>query len=235
MLYDPRAGEKIPLPCRLCCDCNVMRLREYYRMANPYVTVIGNICAGKSTFVNQFCDVHKDWYGLPEVLDENQRSGLRGPDTYYLYAAFFTDFYINRHLLSRQIPGPMLQESCLESSSLYPRLYYENNCFTHDKYRTLESKYAKYLEELPRPDFYLYLYAPVDVLLARAEIRKEPARTVSKLLIPGMQARLEEWVEEHVNPAILCKVNTQDMNMEQINQKLEAFQAQHRPRGKRLL
>ena len=102
-------------------------------MANPYVAVIGNICAGKSTFVNRFSASHSDWCSLPEVLSERQRSSLRGPDPFYLYASFFTDFYIERHTFSRGIQGPLIQESCLESSSLFPRVYYENNCFTRDK------------------------------------------------------------------------------------------------------
>lgn len=195
-------------------------------MANPYVAVIGNICSGKTTFVRQFSGCHEEWYGLPEVLDEGQRSGLRGPDTYYLYASFFTDFYINRHLLSRHIPGPLLQESCLESSSLFPRVYYENNCFSKDKYLSLELKYLTYMQILPRPDFYIYLYAPLDVLLARAESRKEPARTVSIKLLPGMQDRLEDWVEKHVNPGCLYRVNTQEMNAGRIGQMLDDLQTQ---------
>jgi deoxyadenosine/deoxycytidine kinase len=204
-------------------------------MANPYVVVIGNICSGKTTFVNQFTASHTNWYGLPEALDEKQRSGLRGPDTFYLYASFFTDFYINRHLFSREISGPMIQESCLESSSLYPKVYYENNCFTRDKYRTLESKYAEYLKVLPRPDFYVYLYTPLDVLLTRAEVRKEPARSVSKLLIPRMQERLDGWVETHVDPALLCRFNTQDMNIVQAHQILEGLVARLKPPGNTLL
>jgi deoxyadenosine/deoxycytidine kinase len=186
-------------------------------MADPYVVVIGNICSGKSTFVNQFSACYKDWLGLPEVLSESQRSGLRGPDSFFLYASFFTDFYIDRHRFSRSIPGPLIQESCLESSSLFPRVYYESNCFTRDKCSLLESKYAKYLKVLPRPDFYIYLSAPLDVLLARAEIRKEPARTVSLMLMPRMQDRLEEWVEKHVNPEFLFKVNSLDLNADRIN------------------
>jgi deoxyadenosine/deoxycytidine kinase len=186
-------------------------------MANPYVAVIGNICAGKSTFVNRFSASHTEWCGLPEVLSESQRSGLRGPDSFYLYASFFADFYIERHRLAREIYGPLIQESCLESSSLFPRVYYENNCFTRDKYCLLESKYATYLEILPRPDFYIYLYVPLDVLRARAEIRKEPARTVSLMLMPRMQDRLEDWVETQVKPDRLFRIDSQDVNTGQID------------------
>ena len=90
-------------------------------MANPYVTVIGNICAGKSTFVNRFSACHREWYSLPEVLSESQRSSLRGPDPFYLYASFFTDFYIDRHRFSQEIPGPLIQESCLEFKQPVPQ------------------------------------------------------------------------------------------------------------------
>ena len=201
-------------------------------MANPYVAVIGNICAGKSTFVNRFSASHREWYGLPEVLSESQRSSLRGPDPFYLYASFFTDFYIERHRLSQEIPGPLIQESCLESSSLFPRVYYENNCFTRDKYCILELKYAKYLKVLPRPDFYIYLYSPLDVLLARAEIRKEPARTVSMMLMPRMQERLEDWVETHVRPDRLFRIDSLDVNTVQIDTIFDALQARLAAPGK---
>lgn len=194
-------------------------------MANPYVAVIGNICAGKSTFVNRFSACHREWYGLPEVLSESQRNSLRGPDSFYLYASFFANFYIDRHLFSQKIPGPLIQESCLESSSLFPRVYYENNCFTRDKCCILELRYATYLKILPRPDFYIYLYAPLDVLLARAEIRKEPARTVSIKLMPRMQDRLEDWVETHVNPDRLFRIDSLDVNTGQFDKIFDALQA----------
>lgn len=190
-------------------------------MAKPYIAVIGNICSGKSTFVKQFSASQPDWYCLPEILDERQRNSLRGPDLYYVYASFFADFYINRHLFSRTIPGPMMQESCLESSSLFPRVYYECDCFTKEKCLRLESKYAEYQKKLPRPDFYIYLHTPMEVLLARAEIRKEPARTVSKLLLPRMQYRLDEWVERHVRPDRLLKITSQDVDMVEIRKILD--------------
>jgi deoxyadenosine/deoxycytidine kinase len=193
-------------------------------MAIPYVVVIGNICSGKSTFINQFSACHEDWYSLPEVLSESQRSTLRGPNTYSLYAAFFTDFYIDRHLFSRTIPGPMIQESCLESSSLYPAVYYQSNCIAREESITLEAKYAKYINELPRPDFYIYLYTPQEMLLTRAEYRKEPARTVSKILIPPMQDRLEDWVGKNIDPEKLFKINSQDVNMNQIDTVLQDLQ-----------
>ena len=186
-------------------------------MATPYVVVIGNICSGKSTFINQFSACHEDWYCLPEVLSESQRSGLRGPNTYSLYAAFFTDFYIDRHRHSQTISGPMIQESCLESSSLFPEVYYQNNCITREECITQELKYARYIKELPRPDFYFYLNAPLEVLMARAENRKEPARTVSKILMPRMQDRLDSWVEKNVSPDKLFKITSQDVDIDQID------------------
>lgn len=200
-------------------------------MANPYVAVIGNICAGKTTFVKQFSACHRVWYGLPEVLEESQRKGLCGPDLYYRYASFFADFYINRHLLSRNVSGPMIQESCLESSGLFPKVYYENKCITMDKYMVLELKYAKYRQILPRPDFYIYLYAPLDVLLARAENRREPARSVSKMLLPGMQSRLEAWVEKQVDPDRLFRIDTQDVDTSQIHKILDDLHARLEPLG----
>jgi deoxyadenosine/deoxycytidine kinase len=204
-------------------------------MANPYVVVVGNICAGKSTFVNRFSASHSDWCGLPEVLSESQRSGLCGPDSFYLYASFFADFYIERHRFSREIHGPLIQESCLESSSLFPRVYYENKCFSRDKYCLLESKYAKYLNTLPRPDFYIYLYVPLDVLRARAEIRKEPARTVSIMLMPRMQDRLEDWVETHVTPDRLFRIDSLDIGTGQIDKIFYDLQSRLEVSGNRSL
>lgn len=204
-------------------------------MANPYVAVIGNICAGKSTFVNWFSASHREWCGLPEILSDSQRSRLRGPDSFYLYASFFADFHIERHRHAREFPGPLIQESCLESSSLFPRVYYENKCFSRDKYCLLESKYARNLKILPRPDFYIYLYAPLDVLLARAEIRKEPARTVSIMLLPRMQDCLEKWVETHVRPDRLFRIDSLKLDKGQIDKVFGDLQARLETPGNRPL
>ena len=201
-------------------------------MAHPYVVVIGNICSGKSTLVNLFSACNRDWYGQPEILSEAQRSSLRGPNTFSLYASFFAEFYRQRHLFSRTIPGPMIQESCLESSSLFPGVYYQNNCITKEECSTLELKYSEYIQELPRPDFYIYLNAPLEVLLARAEIRKEPARTVSKLLLPAMQDRLEKWVGKHVPADLLFRIQPQDVAADRIDTVLTDLQARLEQLGK---
>ena len=113
----------------------------------------------------------------------------------------------------------------MSSSSLFPKVYFENNCFTKDKYSLLELRYAKYLKVLPRPDFYIYLYAPLDVLQARAEIRKEPARTVSIMLMTRMQDRLEDWVERHVKPDRLFRIDSLDVNSDQFNKILNDLHA----------
>ncbi len=101
----------------------------------------------------------------------------------------------------------------------------KTSVLARDKYCLLESKYAKYLQTLPRPDFYIYLYAPLDVLRARAEIRKEPARTVSMMLMPRMQDRLEDWVETHVSPDRLFRIDSLDVDTGQIDKIFGDLQA----------
>ena len=89
-------------------------------------------------------------------------ASLRGPEPFYLYASFFTDFYLDRHLLSLKISGPMM-------------------------------------------------------------------------LMPGMQDRLDAWVEKHVDPDRLFRVDRQDMDSSQINKILDDLQAQLKYQGVRSL
>jgi len=181
-------------------------------MAKPYVAVVGNICAGKTTFVNRFASRYNDWRGLPEILDEGKVKASNESDSAFLQATFFFNYYVNHHLLSRSIAGPVIQESCIESSSLFPEIYQELGYFSSDKSNALKEKYSVFLLTLPRPDFYIYLHAPLEILLTRAEKRDEPLRTFSRRLIPKMQIKLESWIKNHVDPSSIFRIDTSKLN-----------------------
>jgi deoxyadenosine/deoxycytidine kinase len=176
-------------------------------MAKPYVVVVGNVCSGKTTFVNRFIAMYKQWNSLPENLAEGEWKRPVNVDDYTL-TTFFMIYYASRHLQAQKIPGPLIQESCLETNILYPDAYYELDCISHDQFNLLKLGNSSFIKHLPRPDFYIYLSASLDVLLARAEKRKEPARSLSIKLIPIMQDRMERWIDHEVEPDRVFRIDT---------------------------
>ena len=180
-------------------------------MANPYVAVVGNVCSGKSTFISQFSSWHEEWQGLPEKLHEGKWEYPPDADG-QIITTFFLIYYANRHLQAQKINGPVIQESCLETNNLFPEAYYELGNISINQYHILKLGNSTFINSMPRPDFYVYLHAPVDVLLARAETRKEPARTISLNLIPIMQTRLENWIDHHDDQDRIFRVDTGSIN-----------------------
>lgn len=194
-------------------------------MANPYVAVVGNVCAGKTTFVNRFASLHAGWQSLPETLHVGKWKYPPGADGFTI-ATFFLIYYANCHLQAQKLAGPLIQETCLETNNLFPEAYHELGLISSGQSDLLKLGNGTLIDSLPRPDYYIYVYAPLEILLARADRRKEPARSLSLKLIPAMQERLNEWIDHQVDPERIFRIDTGRIDI--VNEEEVFEEAVHR-------
>lgn len=179
-------------------------------MAKPHVIVLGNVCSGKSTFLNRFASLYPDWNCFPEDLSQNIWLQPNHELSVFHSALFFMGYNARRHLEANGCSEPVIQEACLQHSSTFPQIFYDLGEISSPDLKILQMNYSVLLEIFPLPDIFVYLHAPVETLLKRAEIRDEPNRSLSKKLIPVLQERLAEWIACTLDPS---KVIHLDMNV----------------------
>ena len=182
-------------------------------MANPFVVVIGNVCSGKSTLVKRFATLYSNWYCLPEDLSANPWLQQNRSVPALQSSIFSMGYYARQHFIASRHPGPVIQESCLQQSSYFPLMLNEIGDISIDGLKTIQLSYSVFLDALPSPDFYIYLYAPSEIRLARAEFRDEPNRSFSKKLIPIMQAKLDDWLQNSIKSSTVLQLDTSIVNL----------------------
>jgi deoxyadenosine/deoxycytidine kinase len=203
------------------------RTLEQKTMAKPYVVVVGNVCAGKSTFLKHFAARYGDWRCLLENSLENVWLKPQQVLAAFPTSVYFMGYHARYHLEASRCAGPLIQETCLEQSGLFPAAYYELGYFSLGEMQTLQLNYSVFSACLPTPDFYIYLRAPLETLLARADEREEPTRSLSLKLIPVMQNRLETWLAG-LSPARVVTLDTSQTPADEYPDMLEQIHARLR-------
>ena len=184
-------------------------------MARPYVAVIGSVCGGKTTFVNRFAENHSDWLIQPEQVDSNPYIHLvdQASDMVFRSTMWFMGYYAQRHLIAAHTDGMVMQETCLQTSSLFPGAFFELGFLSLDDLNTFKLSYATLVDCLPEPDLFIYLSAPLEILLERAKHREGPNSFISQALIPVIQPKLDSWIQNEVDPDNVFKIDTRASNL----------------------
>ena len=182
-------------------------------MAKPYVIVLGNVCSGKSTFLNRFATLYTGWISAPEDLSENTWLQPKHELSVFHSNVFFMGYNARRHREASFYPGPVIQEACLQHSSIFPQVFYDLGEISLPDLKVLQMNYSVLLEIFPLPDIFVCLHAPVETLLMRADMRDEPNRSVSKKLIPALQDRLAEWITCTLDPSKVIHLDTHATNL----------------------
>lgn len=182
-------------------------------MAKPYVIVIGNVCSGKSTFLKRFATLNNNWVCFPEDLSDNAWLQPNQTMSVFQSATFFMGYNAKRHLEASRCFGPVLQEACLQHSSIFPQVFYDLGDISLPELKVLQMNYTVFLEFFPLPDIFVYLHAPIDILMKRADAREEPNRSISKRLIPVLQNKLDCWISNTIQSSKIIHIDTNVSNL----------------------
>lgn len=173
-----------------------------------FITIAGNIGAGKSTLVDKLCRELK-WQPFFEPVTNNPYlSDFYKDMTTW---GFQSQVYFLTHRLRvyndlANYPGSViLDRSLYEDAEIFARNLYINGTMRRRDYETYESLYKSVLNFLPTPDLVIYLRAKVTTLQERISQR---GRDYEKSIDPTYLEQLNTAYENWISTFSLCPVLT---------------------------
>jgi len=198
---------------------------------NKFITIAGNIGAGKSTLVYMLSQRLR-WEPFFEPVANNP----------YL-ADFYQDmptwgfhsqiYFLSHRLrvyneLSKSKASVILDRSLYEDAEIFAHNLFKRGIMDKRDYETYESLYQSLISFLPTPDLMIYLRASTDTLIKRIKNR---GRDYEKTISADYLAQLNESYESWISNFSLCPVLTipsdnldfvsMPMHMDLIHSKVE--------------
>jgi deoxyadenosine/deoxycytidine kinase len=173
-----------------------------------FITVAGNIGAGKSTLVALLCE-RMGWQPFYEPVAENPYLSdfYQDMSTWGFHSQIY--FLIHRLRTHRQLidhPTSVIQDrSVYEDAEVFALNLFRQG-FIHERdFKTYQDLYNVLTTFLPPPDLVIYLRASVKVLMDHIEQRN---RHYERHITPDYLAQLNELYEKWVSGFNLCPVLT---------------------------
>lgn len=173
------------------------------------ISIIGNNASGKTTLAkalgdqrgfNTYLESHTDRPYQSLFSHEPHRYGLHNQVDYLLARA-------EQEREIRADGGIGVQDGGLDQDYyLYTRLFHHKGFLSDEEYLLVRRMYETLRTELPAPEVYIYMAAPLDILRDRllARDRKIDLQTIVTLDdLPTLQAYLDEWAA-HISPLVLA-------------------------------
>lgn len=175
---------------------------------NKFITIAGNIGAGKSTLVYMLSQRLR-WEPFFEPVANNPYLA----DFYQDMAAwgFHSQVYFLSHRLrvyselSKSNSSVILDRSLYEDAEIFAHNLFKRGIMDKRDYETYESLYQSLVSFLPTPDLMIYLRASTETLINRIEKR---GRDYEKTISPDYLSQLNESYESWISGFSLCPVLT---------------------------
>jgi deoxyadenosine/deoxycytidine kinase len=163
-----------------------------------FVTVVGNIGVGKTTFAEKVA--HRlGW----KVFYENVANNPYLPDYYADMDrwSFHLQIYFLTHRFRAQLEIPRLNRSCIQDRSIYedPEIFayvlHRQGHLAHREYRTYLDLFRTLEPFLPQPDLFIYLRASTWTLLSRIRKRgREFEKGITAEFLHELNLAYERWI-----------------------------------------
>jgi deoxyadenosine/deoxycytidine kinase len=175
---------------------------------NKFITIAGNIGAGKSSLVDRLSrELH--WQPFYEPVTNNPYLADFYQDMpawgFHSQVYFLTHRLQVYHDLSESTSSVILDRSLYEDAEIFAKNLYQNGNMTRRDYETYESLYHSLLGFLPTPDLVIYLRASVTTLQQRIHLR---GRDYESAIDPAYLSQLNKAYESWIKNFSLCPVLT---------------------------
>ena len=175
---------------------------------NKFITIAGNIGAGKSTLVYMLSQRLR-WEPFFEPVANNPYLA----DFYQDMAAwgFHSQIYFLSHRLrvyselTKSSASVILDRSLYEDAEIFAHNLFKRGIMNKRDYETYESLYQSLVSFLPTPDLMIYLRASTETLISRI---KKRGRDYEKTISPDYLSQLNESYEAWITGFSLCPVLT---------------------------
>jgi deoxyadenosine/deoxycytidine kinase len=164
-----------------------------------FITIAGNIGAGKSTLVRRLS--HRlGWQPFfePEASNPYLADFYKDMQAWSFQSQIF--FLGHRLQVYRAIAdypdSVILDRSLYEDAEIFAYNLYQNGYMTRRDYDTYDALYHSLLSFLPAPDLVIYLRASVDTLVNRIQQRdRDYERSIDPAYLEQLNKTYEGWIE----------------------------------------
>ena len=163
-----------------------------------FITVAGNIGAGKSTLVG-LLGSHLGWEPYFEPMANNPYLAdfyADMPQWGFHSQIFFLSHRLHvYHELDQCGDSVILDRSLYEDAEIFANNLYINGIMSERDFNTYQSLYHSLLDFLPVPDLVVYLRASVDTLLERISKRgRTYEKSISRDYLEQLNGSYEKWI-----------------------------------------
>src|SRR5512136_1794485 len=160
------------------------------------IGVIGNSGAGKTTLTRLLCQ----WLPLSTGLEQHgerpfqQLFALDGRRYAFPNQVDYLLFRAEQEWQIRQGAGAGIQDGGLdEDFHVFTRHFFLRGCLTEAEYGLCERLYARLRQGLPPPEVFIYLKAPLPVLMERVTQRNRSLEIAKAADLAELQILLDRW------------------------------------------
>jgi len=172
-----------------------------------FITVIGNVGAGKSTLTRALSEKlgydasYECVANNPYLSDFYADQAAWG---FHLQICFLGQRYRDIRSIQEAGRDHMQDRSIYEDVEIFARALYENGKMTERDYRTYHDLFVSMVDHLIKPDLAIYLGGSLDTILHRiAQRGRESERAVPTAYWADLQTRYERFIGQYSHSPVL--------------------------------
>ncbi len=192
-----------------------------------FVTVVGNIGVGKTTFAEQL-GKKLDWKVYYEKVIDNPYL----PDYYKNMRkwSFHLQIYFFSHRFKEQLEIARSEISCIQDRSIYEdpeifaRVLHRQGHLPEREYRTYRELFDNLSSLLPHPDLFIYLRASTWTLMSRIRKRgREFEKGITAEFLHLLNMAYESWIKRLKQHEKVLIINTDEFDIDRDVDKLDHY------------
>ena len=202
-----------------------------------FITVAGNIGAGKSSLVLRLSHRLR-WQPFfePEANNPYLADFYEDMDAWGFHSQVF--FLAHRLRVYRELTenpdSVVLDRSLYEDAEVFAYTLYQNGHMSKRDHETYEALYHSLLNFLPAPDLVIYLRATVDTLVERIQQRdRDYERTIDRGYLQQLNDAYETWIRNFsLCPVLTVPVDNLDIVAQSAHMDLVLKKVEEKISGK---
>ena len=176
-------------------------------MKKYFVTVAGNIGAGKTTLTSVLSK-HFSWHPFYESADGNPYLSNFYHDmekwAFHSQIYFLIQKVKTSHSISKHDKSIIVDRTFYEDGEIFAKNLYEIGKINDIDYSTYMELYNLLTDVLPKPDLMIYMQADVDFLYNRITDRsRKYENDISKKYLSQLNNYYEDWIQRYKESKLL--------------------------------